>query len=115
MNTSSLETAINDAWEQRESINGATSGEIREAVDAALDALDTGEQRVAENGSEGWRVNQWLKKAVLLSFRLNDMSTISGGPGPNTTWYDSINSRRDHMQLAANLNTNLVKVSDWGV
>ena len=65
MNTSSLETAINDAWEQRESINGVTSGEIREAVDAALDALDTGEQRVAENGSEGWTVNQWLKKAVM--------------------------------------------------
>ena len=93
MNTSSLETAINDAWEQRESINGATSGEIREAVDAALDALDTGEQRVAENGSEGWTVNQWLKKAVLLSFRLNDMSTIGGGPGPNTTWYDKVPSK----------------------
>jgi len=93
MNTSSLETAINDAWERRESINGETLGEIREAVDAALDALDTGEQRVAEKGSDGWTVNQWLKKAVLLSFRLNDMSTIAGGPGPNTTWYDKVPSK----------------------
>ena len=93
MNTTSLETAINDAWEQRESINGETSGEIRGAVDAALDTLDTGEQRVAEKGSDGWTVNQWLKKAVLLSFRLNDMSTIAGGPGSNTTWYDKVPSK----------------------
>lgn len=93
MNTSSLETAINDAWEQRESINGKTSGEVREAVDAALDALDTGEQRVAAKGPDGWTVNQWLKKAVLLSFRLNDMSAIIGGPGPNTTWYDKVPSK----------------------
>ena len=93
MNTSSLETVINDAWEQRESITVNTTGERRDAVDAALDAMDKGEQRVAEKGSDGWTVNQWLKKAVLLSFRLNDMTVIDGGPGRNTTWYDKVSSK----------------------
>ena len=93
MNTSSLETVINDAWEQRESITVNTRGERRDAVDAALDALDKGEQRVAEKGSDGWTVNQWLKKAILLSFRLNDMTAIDGGPGRNTTWYDKVSSK----------------------
>ena len=93
MNTSSLETVINDAWEQRESITVNTTGERRDAVDAALDAMDKGEQRVAEKGSDGWTVNQWLKKAVLLSFRLNDMTAIEGGPGRNTTWYDKVSSK----------------------
>ncbi len=93
MNTSSLETVINDAWEQRDSINVNTRGERRDAVDAALDALDKGEQRVAEKGPDGWTVNQWLKKAVLLSFRLNDMTAIGGGPGRHTTWYDKVSSK----------------------
>ena len=93
MNTSSLETVINDAWEQRESITVNTTGERRDAVDAALDAMDKGEQRVAEKCSDGWTVNQWLKKAVLLSFRLNDMTVIDGGPGRNTTWYDKVSSK----------------------
>ena len=93
MNTSSIEAVINDAWEQRESINVNTRGERRAAVDAALDAMDKGEQRVAEKGSDGWAVNQWLKKAVLLSFRLNDMTAIDGGPGQHTTWYDKVPSK----------------------
>ena len=93
MNTCSLESVINDAWEQRDKIDVNTKGEMRDAVDAALDALDKGESRVAEKGSDGWTVNQWLKKAVLLSFRLNDMAAIEGGPGAGTTWYDKVPSK----------------------
>ena len=79
--------------EQRDSINLNTSGEMRDAVDAALDAMDKGEQRVAEKGADGWTVNQWLKRAVLLSFRLNDMTVIDGGPGRDTSWYDKVPSK----------------------
>ncbi|MFP6706515.1 MAG: 2,3,4,5-tetrahydropyridine-2,6-dicarboxylate N-succinyltransferase [Alphaproteobacteria bacterium] len=93
MNTTPLETVINEAWEQRDSISINTTGEMREAVDTALDALDKGEQRVAEKNADGWVVNQWLKKAVLMSFRLNDMTAIEGGPGPGTTWYDKVPSK----------------------
>lgn len=93
MNTSSLETTVNNAWEQRDSIDVNTKGEMRDAVDAALEALDKGEQRVAEKRAEGWHVNQWLKRAVLLSFRLNDMTAIEGGPGSAATWYDKVPSK----------------------
>ena len=82
MSLSALESTINTAFEAREGVSTATKGEVREAVDSALDLLDRGEARVAEREAGGkWRVNQWLKKAVLLSFRLNDMSAIPGGPG----------------------------------
>ena len=93
MNTSSLETSIDNAWEQRDSINVNTKGEARDAVDAALEAMDKGEKRVAEKRPEGWHVNQWLKRAVLLSFRLNDMTAIPGGPGQAGTWYDKVVSK----------------------
>ncbi len=93
MNTSSLETSIDNAWEQRDSINVNTKGEARDAVDTALEAMDKGEQRVAEKRPEGWHVNQWLKRAVLLSFRLNDMTAIPGGPGQAGTWYDKVVSK----------------------
>ncbi len=88
-----LEGAIEAAWEARESLSGATTGEPREAVDTALAMLDAGEARVAEKAGSDWRVNQWLKKAVLLSFRLNDMATIPGGPGGATPWYDKVPSK----------------------
>jgi 2,3,4,5-tetrahydropyridine-2-carboxylate N-succinyltransferase len=65
---------------------------VREAVDAALAALDAGKARVAEKGAGGWTVNQWLKKAVLLSFRLNDSAPMPGGPG-GSTWYDKVPSK----------------------
>src|SRR3546814_8822154 len=69
-----LQATIDAAWEDRDSIGGETKGAVRQAVDQALAQLDTGAARVAEpDGAGGWRVNQWLKKAVLLSFRLNDM------------------------------------------
>ena len=93
MQTEELKGTIEDAWEDRESISTGTTGAIREAVKAALEGLDSGAYRVAEKGAEGWTVNQWLKKAVLLSFRLNDMSTIPGGPGTATVWWDKVPSK----------------------
>ncbi|MDP6344964.1 MAG: 2,3,4,5-tetrahydropyridine-2,6-dicarboxylate N-succinyltransferase [Alphaproteobacteria bacterium] len=93
MNTADLEAVIDAAWEDRDGIGLDTQGEVREAVDAALDALDAGVQRVAEKTGNGWHVNQWLKKSVLLSFRLNDMTAIDGGPGSGTTWYDKVPSK----------------------
>ncbi|MFP3920860.1 MAG: 2,3,4,5-tetrahydropyridine-2,6-dicarboxylate N-succinyltransferase [Dichotomicrobium sp.] len=83
---------IEQAFERRDEIGTATQGEVREAVNAALAALDAGEMRVAEPTPQGWQVNEWLKKAVLLSFRLNDMTTISGGPG-GASWWDKVPSK----------------------
>ncbi|MCB1883367.1 MAG: 2,3,4,5-tetrahydropyridine-2,6-dicarboxylate N-succinyltransferase, partial [Geminicoccaceae bacterium] len=87
-----LRTTIEDAFERRGEVGPDTGGPVREAVDAALDALDDGRLRVAEKGHEGWRVNEWLKKAVLLSFRLNDMELIEGGPG-GARWWDKVPSK----------------------
>ncbi|UTD26504.1 2,3,4,5-tetrahydropyridine-2,6-dicarboxylate N-succinyltransferase [Bradyrhizobium sp. WD16] len=93
MSLSALETTINAAFEARDSVNASSKGEVRDAVEAALDLLDKGEARVAERTADGaWQVNQWLKKAVLLSFRLNDMSPIPGGPG-GATWWDKVPSK----------------------
>ena len=90
-----LAQTIDAAFERREDIGPATKGAVREAVDAALDLLDRGAARVAEKASDGsWRVNQWLKKAVLLSFRLNDMAIIPGGPG-RAVWWDKVPSKFD--------------------
>ncbi len=90
----SLQATIEAAWEARDGINVATKGEVRDAVEAALDALDRGERRVAEKTDGKWVVNQWLKKAVLLSFRLNDMAPIPGGPG-GSSWFDKVASKFD--------------------
>ena len=76
-----LIATIDAAWEDRANVNLSTQGAVRQAVDRALAMLDSGEARVAEPDGEGWQVNQWLKKAVLLSFRLNPMEIIKGGPG----------------------------------
>ena len=85
-----LAKTIDAAFERREEIGPATKGAVREAVEQALDLLDRGAARVAERAADGsWRVNQWLKKAVLLSFRLNDMSVIPGGPG-HAAWWDKV-------------------------
>jgi 2,3,4,5-tetrahydropyridine-2-carboxylate N-succinyltransferase len=83
---------IETAFEARDSIDPGTRGEIREAVDAALALLDRGEVRVAEQRDGQWIVNQWLKKAVLLSFRLNEMSLVEGGPG-GASWWDKVPSK----------------------
>ncbi len=93
MSLSQLESTINAAFDARDNVTAATKGEVREAVEQALELLDKGEARVAERDASGtWKVNQWLKKAVLLSFRLNDMSPISGGPG-GASWWDKVPSK----------------------
>ncbi|MGD9914796.1 MAG: 2,3,4,5-tetrahydropyridine-2,6-dicarboxylate N-succinyltransferase [Rhizobiaceae bacterium] len=88
-----LETTIERAFDKRDEVSTATRGPVREAVDAALSLLDRGTVRVAERQDDGvWKVNQWLKKAVLLSFRLNPMSAIKGGPG-DSSWWDKVPSK----------------------
>jgi 2,3,4,5-tetrahydropyridine-2,6-dicarboxylate N-succinyltransferase len=89
-----LRSVVDSAFEARETIGPSTRGEARDAVEAALELLDTGAARVAEPHGGAWAVNQWLKKAVLLSFRLNDMSLIAGGPG-EASWWDKVPSKFD--------------------
>ena len=93
MSLTALETTLNAAFDARDTVNLNTMGEVRDAVELALNLLDKGEARVAEPQASGqWKVNQWLKKAVLLSFRLNDMGPIPGGPG-GATWWDKVPSK----------------------
>ena len=92
---SQLESVVEKAFEARDTISTTTRGEVREAIHAALDLLDKGEVRVAERQADGlWTVNQWLKKAVLLSFRLNPMEIVTGGPGA-AVWWDKVPSKFD--------------------
>ena len=90
--TAELEAAIERAWEERDSIGPDTRGGVRTSVDRALALLDSGEARVAAPSDNGWTVNQWLKKAVLLSFRLNPMERIAGAPGGGF-WWDKVPSK----------------------
>jgi 2,3,4,5-tetrahydropyridine-2-carboxylate N-succinyltransferase len=97
MSQKDLEKIVEAAFEDRANINSRTQGEIREAVEEVLGLLDAGKLRVAEMiegacGPDSWKVNQWVKKAVLLSFRLNDMTMISGGPG-GASWWDKVPSK----------------------
>ena len=93
MSHAQLEATINDAFENRAQIDSSTRGKVREAVEHALKLLDQGEARVAAPAEDGtWQVNQWLKKAVLLSFRLNEMNVITGGPG-GAAWWDKVPSK----------------------
>jgi 2,3,4,5-tetrahydropyridine-2,6-dicarboxylate N-succinyltransferase len=89
--TDQLQATIEQAWDNRETLD-ADDAAVRDAVEAAILKLDRGEARVAEKGADGWIVNQWLKKAVLLSFRLNPMAPISGGPG-GAQWWDKVDSK----------------------
>ncbi len=93
MQIEALEPIVDAAWEARDQISPATTGEVRDAIDGALDALDRGTVRVAERRADGWHVNQWLKRAVLLSFRLYDMVPIAGGPGGDSPWFDKVASK----------------------
>jgi 2,3,4,5-tetrahydropyridine-2-carboxylate N-succinyltransferase len=97
MDTSNLQAVIDAAWEDRQSVSPATTGAVRDAVEAALDGLDSGLLRVAEKKNGKWSVNQWLKKAVLLSFRLYDMTPMPGGPvDPErgaAPWYDKLSPK----------------------
>jgi 2,3,4,5-tetrahydropyridine-2-carboxylate N-succinyltransferase len=92
MKSQELQTIIEEAFEERQSMTPRTRGRVRRAVEDALDLLDQGRLRVAEKVDGTWRVHQWLKKAVLLSFRLNDMSVIPGGPG-GAKWWDKVPSK----------------------
>jgi 2,3,4,5-tetrahydropyridine-2,6-dicarboxylate N-succinyltransferase len=95
MSQAGLEKIVEAAFAARDKIGSSTKGEVREAVEAALELLDSGEARVAERQPDGqWKVNEWLKQAVLLSFRLNDMSMISGAPG-QASWWDKVPSKFD--------------------
>ncbi len=89
MTDQSLIATIDAAWEDRAAIGLTTGGDVRMAVNKALAMLDSGEARVAEPTANGWQVNQWLKKAVLLSFRLNDNYLMPGGPGAGF-WWDKV-------------------------
>jgi 2,3,4,5-tetrahydropyridine-2-carboxylate N-succinyltransferase len=85
-----LQSTIEAAWDGRDTLD--TNDAIRSAVEQAVAMLDSGKARIAEKGAGGWTVNQWLKKAVLLSFRLNPMATIPGGPG-GAPWWDKVDSK----------------------
>jgi len=100
MANTDLQSVIEKAWDARDGVNLSTRGEVREAVDTALDLLDRGEARVAHKQADAWIVNQWLKKAVLLSFRLYDMSSIAGAPG-GASWWDKVPSKFAGMSAAA--------------
>jgi len=89
-----LSQIIDAAFEDRASIETSTTGEVRDAVETTLNLLDRGELRVAEKNDGNWVVNQWAKKAVLLSFRLNPMEVIKGGPG-EAVWWDKVSSKFD--------------------
>ncbi len=93
MNTASLETAINAAWDDRASLSPETKGEAREAVETAILGLDAGELRVATKlGNGDWTAHEWLKKAVLLGFRLHPNRLMSGGPDSGN-WWDKVPSK----------------------
>jgi len=93
VDTEQAKNIVEQAWEERDALTPESAGEERQAVESALDALDSGELRVCEKHDGDWTVNQWLKKAVLLSFRLNDMIAIAGGPGEETPWFDKVPSK----------------------
>jgi 2,3,4,5-tetrahydropyridine-2-carboxylate N-succinyltransferase len=92
---SSLQSIIEAAWATRDALGPQTTGAVREAVEAALEKLDAGELRVAEKRDGQWHVNQWLKMAVLLSFRLNDSRLMGGGPGGRGAWFDKVANKFD--------------------
>ncbi len=100
MSSTELASTIDAAFDKRDGITPKTKGPVRKAVERALDLLDQGKLRVAERQPDGrWQVNQWLKKAVLLSFRLNDMSVLKGGPG-KAVWWDKVPSKFDGWSAA---------------
>ncbi|AWM87963.1 2,3,4,5-tetrahydropyridine-2,6-dicarboxylate N-succinyltransferase [Microvirga sp. 17 mud 1-3] len=92
MSHTDLARTVDNAWEDRANVSPGTKGAVRDAVEEAISLLDSGKARVAEKVGGEWQVHQWLKKAVLLSFRLNDMEVIKGGPG-EATWWDKVPSK----------------------
>ena len=100
MSNTQMQSVIEGAWDQREQINARDARGVRDAVEAALEQLDKGKARVAAKIDGKWVVNQWLKKAVLLSFRLNDMALIAGAPG-GSNWWDKVPSKFAGMSAEA--------------
>lgn len=92
-----LQSIIDNAWENRTEINAQTHGDVRDAVNTALQSLDSGKLRVCEKNNGEWLMHQWLKKAVLLSFRLNDNKMIGYAAGQTASWYDKVPSRFEGM------------------
>ena len=92
MNTTQLETAINAAWDDRTSLSPDTKGEARDAIEAAIMGLDSGKLRVASCENNDWTVHQWLKKAVLLGFRIHPNALMSGGPADGN-FFDKVPSK----------------------
>ena len=97
MDRAGLQSTLDAAWEARDAVSPSTTGAVRDAIEAALEALDSGAARVAEKVDGAWHVNQWLKKAVLLSFRLYDSAIIKGGPEDpwrgEAVWFDKVPSK----------------------
>jgi 2,3,4,5-tetrahydropyridine-2-carboxylate N-succinyltransferase len=97
MTDTTLKQSIDQAWEDRASITPQSTGAARAAIESALEGLDSGILRVAQKGADGWTVNQWLKKAVLLSFRIYDMAPLAGGPSfpglGESAWFDKVPSK----------------------
>lgn len=96
MEPAELQNAIEAAWDVRDTLSPSSGGDVRRAVDEALDGLDSGKLRVAEKIGGSWHVHQWLKKAVLLSFRMNDSALIPGGPADvsrGAPWFDKVRSK----------------------
>lgn len=96
--TASFKAVIDNAWENRADINSATKGEIRDTVEKIIDLLDSGVVRVADKSSGSWQVNDWAKKAILLSFRLNDSKIIGANP---SVWYDKVPQKFSNWDDAA--------------
>ena len=90
MNTKSFENIINEAWNNKGQVNSKSSKKLLNAISKTIDLLDSGEIRVAEKKNNEWIVNQWIKKAILLSFRINKMKTSKG---PYGTWFDKIEGK----------------------
>ena len=90
MNTKSFENIINEAWNNKGQVNSKSSRKLLNAISKTIDLLDAGEIRVAEKKNNEWTVNQWIKKAILLSFRVNKMKTSKG---PYATWYDKVEGK----------------------
>jgi len=90
MNTKSFENIINEAWNNKGQVNSKSSRKLLNAISITIDLLDAGKIRVAEKKNNEWIVNQWIKKAILLSFRINKMKTSKG---PYATWYDKIEGK----------------------
>ena len=90
MNTKSFEKIINEAWENKSQINSKSNKKLLKTINQTIELLDSGKIRVAEKKNSSWITNQWVKKAILLSFRVNKMKTSKG---PYSTWFDKIEGK----------------------